>query len=40
MSQKANLLGYALLTNSLTLHFAKRRGGVRGGPPPPRAIAA
>lgn len=38
-SQRANLLGYALLINSLTLHLAKRSGGVRGAPPPPGAIA-
>jgi hypothetical protein len=40
LSQRANLLGYALLVNALTLYLAKRRGGVRGGPPPPGAIAA
>lgn len=39
-SQRANLLGYALLINSLTLYLAKRRGGVRGAPQPPDTIAA
>lgn len=32
--QRANLLGYALLVNSVTLYVARRRGGVRGTPPP------
>jgi hypothetical protein len=40
LSQRANLLGYALLINSLTLYLAKRRGGVRGDLPPPVTIAA
>jgi hypothetical protein len=40
MRQKANLLGYALLVNSLTLHLAQRRGGVKGDPPPPPAAVA
>jgi hypothetical protein len=40
LSQRANLLGYALLINSLTLYLAKRRGGVSNDPPPPKAIAA
>jgi hypothetical protein len=39
LSQRANLLGYALLVNSLTVYLAKRRGGV-SDPPPPKAIAA
>jgi len=39
-SQKANLLGFALLTNSLTLYLARRRGGVRAGSPPGRELAA
>lgn len=38
--QRANLLGYALLVNSLTLYLAKRRGGVSNDTPPPKAIAA
>jgi hypothetical protein len=38
--QKANLLGYALLVNSLTLYLAKRRGGVRGELPILGAVAA
>ena len=40
MSQRANLLGYALLVNSVTLYLSKRRGRVRGGPPPPDAVSA
>jgi hypothetical protein len=40
VSQRANLLGYALLVNFLTLYLAKRRGGVGVDPPPQRAIAA
>ena len=39
-SRRANLLGYALLVNSLTLYLAKRRGGVSNDPPPTKAIAA
>jgi hypothetical protein len=40
LSQRANLLGHALLVNSLTLYLAKRRAGVTDDPPPPKAIAA
>ena len=40
LSQRSNLLGYALLVNSLTLYLARRRGGVRGAPPPAGKIAA
>jgi hypothetical protein len=38
LSQRANLLGYALLVNSLTLYLSKRRGAR--GRPPPRTVAA
>jgi hypothetical protein len=38
LSQRANLLGYALLVNSLTLYLSKRRG-ARGRPPPRTAAA-
>jgi hypothetical protein len=31
--QRANLLGYALLVNSLTLYLARRRGQFSGGAP-------
>ena len=38
--QRANLLGYALLVNSLTLYLARRRGGARAGHPPPGTMVA
>lgn len=39
-SQRANLLCYALLVNSITLYLARKSGRVRGGAPPPTAVAA
>lgn len=40
VSQKANLLGYALLVNSVTLHLARRRDRVQGIGPPLATTAA
>jgi hypothetical protein len=40
VSQKANLLGYALLVNSVTLHLARRRDRVQDTGPPLKTTAA
>jgi hypothetical protein len=40
VSQKANLLGYALLVNSVTLHLARRRDRVQDSGPPLKTTAA
>jgi len=36
----ANLLGYAVFVNSVTIYLSRRRGGVKGGASSPSGIAA